>query len=95
MPAVSVEITQVRKTFGPTVALDSVSLRAYAGRRSAINRHLLKSLPQIIRETVKPMKPIESIKVLQVHGLPGRNSPSETGGSEPGKITDQRVNSAM
>ena len=94
MPAVSVEITQVRKTFGPTVALDSVSLRD-AGRRSAIYRHLLKSLPQIIRETVKPMKPIESIKVLQVHGLPGRNSPSETGGSEPGKISDQMVNSAM
>ena len=93
MPAVSVEISQVRKTFGPTVALDSVSLRD-AGRR-AIYRHLLKSLPQSIRETVKPMKPIESIKVLQVHGLPGRNSPSETSGSEPGKITDQRINSAM
>ena len=94
MPAVSVEISQVRKTFGPTVALDNVSLRD-AGRRRAIYRHLLKSLPQSIRETVKPMKPIESIKVLQVHGLPGRNSPSETGGSEPGKISDQRVNSAM
>ena len=41
------------------------------------------------------MKPIESIKVLQVHGLPGLNSPSETGGSERGKISDQMVNSAM
>ena len=36
MPAVSVEISQVRKTFGPTVALDSVSLRAYAGEVHAI-----------------------------------------------------------
>ena len=36
MPAVSVEISQVRKTFGPTVALDNVSLRAFAGEVHAI-----------------------------------------------------------
>ncbi|MGQ0564937.1 MAG: YbhB/YbcL family Raf kinase inhibitor-like protein [Gemmobacter sp.] len=32
----SVEISQVRKTFGPTVALDDVSLRAHAGEVHAI-----------------------------------------------------------
>jgi len=36
MPAVSVEISQVRKTFGPTVALSGVSLRAYEGEVHAI-----------------------------------------------------------
>ena len=36
MPAVSVEISQVRKTFGPTVALSGVSLRAYVGEVHAI-----------------------------------------------------------
>ncbi len=36
MPAVSVEISKVRKTFGPTVALADVSLRAYAGEVHAI-----------------------------------------------------------
>lgn len=36
MPAVSVEIAQVRKTFGPTVALADVSLRAYEGEVHAI-----------------------------------------------------------
>ena len=36
MPAVSVEISQVRKTFGPTVALGGVSLRAYEGEVHAI-----------------------------------------------------------
>lgn len=36
MPAVSVEISQVRKTFGPTVALADVSLRAYEGEVHAI-----------------------------------------------------------
>ncbi len=36
MPAVAIEITQVRKTFGPTVALSGVSLRAYEGEVHAI-----------------------------------------------------------
>lgn len=36
MPAVSVEISRVRKTFGPTVALADVSLRAYEGEVHAI-----------------------------------------------------------
>ncbi|MDR0807739.1 MAG: YbhB/YbcL family Raf kinase inhibitor-like protein [Gemmobacter sp.] len=36
MPAVSVEISKVRKTFGPTVALADVSLRAFAGEVHAI-----------------------------------------------------------
>lgn len=36
MPAVSVEISQVRKTFGPTVALADVSLRAHEGEVHAI-----------------------------------------------------------
>ena len=36
MQPVSVEISKVRKTFGPTVALADVSLRAYAGEVHAI-----------------------------------------------------------
>ena len=36
MPSVSVEISQVRKTFGPTVALSGVSMRAYEGEVHAI-----------------------------------------------------------
>lgn len=36
MSAVAVELVDVRKTFGPTVALDRVSLRAYAGEVHAI-----------------------------------------------------------
>ena len=36
MSVVSVEISQVRKTFGPTVALGGVSLRAYEGEVHAI-----------------------------------------------------------
>ena len=36
MPAVSVEISQIRKTFGPTVAHDDVGLRAFEGEVHAI-----------------------------------------------------------
>ncbi len=79
---------------------DAENMRSDESRRSAIYEHLVKTLPQIIRETVKPMENIESIKILQVDGLPGLNSPSETGGAgagpgNGGNISDQVVNSAM
>ena len=79
---------------------DAENMRSEESRRSAIYEHLVKTLPQIIRESVKPMENIESIKILQVDGLPGLNSPSETGsvgGGSPsgGNIPDQVVNSAM
>jgi uncharacterized membrane protein YqiK len=82
---------------------DAENMRSDESRRSAIYEHLVKTLPQIIRETVKPMENIESIKILQVDGLPGLNSPSETGGvgngaangGGSGSISDQVVNSAM
>ena len=78
--------------------------RSESSRRSAIYENLVKNLPEIIRETVKPMENIESIKILQVDGLPGLNSPSERGGGAGGRIeggpgdgnmTDRVVNSAM
>ncbi len=77
---------------------DAENMRNDESRRSAIYEHLVKTLPEIIRETVKPMENIESIKILQVDGLPGLNSPSETGGAGgggSGNVSDQVVNSAM
>ena len=79
---------------------DAENMRSDESRRSAIYEHLVKTLPQIIRESVKPMENIESIKILQVDGLPGLNSPSETGSGgtgapSGGNIPDQVVNSAM
>lgn len=79
---------------------DAENMRNDESRRSAIYEHLVKTLPQIIRETVKPMENIESIKILQVDGLPGLNSPSESGGvggggGGSGNVSDQVVNSAM
>ena len=87
---------------GQTRLNEAENMRSDAARRSAIYENLVKNLPSIIRETVKPMENIESIKILQVDGVPGINSPSETigggapnGGGDGGNMTDRVVNSAM
>jgi len=70
-------------------------------RRSALLEGVVNRLPEIIREQVKPMENIDSIKILQVDGLPGLNSPTEGGGTgQPssipdGSVSDQVVSSAM
>ncbi len=82
---------------------EAENMRTDESRRSAIYEHLVRTLPEVIRESVRPMENIESIKILQVDGLPGLNSPSESGnaggsgggGGVPGNVSDQVVNSAM
>lgn len=59
---------------------------------------LLKYLPEIIRESVKPMENINDIKILQVNGLGNVGSTTATGeSSEQGQValSDQVVNSAL
>lgn len=92
------EIRYATDAAGNRLLNESENMRSEAARRSAIYEHLVRTLPSIIRETVKPMEKIESIKILQVDGLPGLNSPSEMGGGgghDGGNITDRVVNSAM
>lgn len=59
---------------------------------------LLKHLPEIIRESVKPMENIDDIKILQVNGLGGFSGTSDKAG-ETGvanaSLADQMVNSAL
>lgn len=77
---------------------EAENVRSEESRRSAILEGVVTRLPEIIREQVKPMENIDSIKILQVDGLPGLNSPSEGGaggGGGGGNISDQVVNSAM
>lgn len=77
---------------------EAENVRSGESRRSAILEGVVTRLPEIIREQVKPMENIDSIKILQVDGLPGLNSPSEGGaggGGGGGSISDQVVNSAM
>lgn len=87
---------------------EAENLRSEETRRSAVLEGVVSRLPEIIREQVKPMENIDSIKILQVDGLPGLNSPSEGNGSGAsagtgaeggnsgvGSVSDQVVNSAM
>lgn len=63
-----------------------------------VRLELLKSLPDIIRESVKPMERIDGIKIIQVDGLNGgvaANNSSGTEASTNGNLADQVVNSAL
>lgn len=58
---------------------------------------LIKYLPEIIRESVKPMEQISDIKILQVNGLNGggHSNSAESVSSGEGSLADQVVNSAL
>ncbi|WP_335955211.1 flotillin family protein [Acinetobacter guillouiae] len=59
---------------------------------------LLKYLPEIIRESVKPMENIDDIKILQVNGLgaiAASNATGESGEQNQIALSDQVVNSAL
>ncbi|MFW2172959.1 flotillin family protein [Acinetobacter guillouiae] len=59
---------------------------------------LLKYLPEIIRESVKPMENIDDIKILQVNGLgamAGSNTTGESSEQNQIALSDQVVNSAL
>lgn len=60
---------------------------------------LLKHLPDIIRESVRPMENIDDIKILQVNGLGGFGNASSGNlgkdGNESSNLADQMVNSAL
>ena len=81
-------------------------MRSDASRRSALQEILIQSLPSIIRESVKPMENIDSIKILQVDGLPGLSGVPGSGGGgvkgggdgtgpKAGSLADNVVSSAL
>lgn len=58
---------------------------------------LLRHLPDIIRESVRPMENIDGIKILQVNGMGGNVSGSlnAENATTSGNLADQMVNSAL
>jgi len=92
---------------GQRLLNEAENLRSDASRRTALNRSLFDNLPAIIRESVKPMERIESIKIMQVEGLPGFSNGvggGSGGGGEggggggdgrPGNLAESVVNAAM
>ena len=83
---------------------EAENMRSEASRRSALQAELIQNLPSIIRESVKPMENIDSIKILQVEGMPGfSGAPGNGGGAGRDEGTGPRnvnlaetaVNSAL
>ncbi|WP_299200396.1 flotillin domain-containing protein [uncultured Amphritea sp.] len=59
---------------------------------------IIERLPDIIRESVKPMEQIDGIKIYQIDGLNGAgsgSSASEGGESQPSSLADQMVSSVL
>jgi uncharacterized membrane protein YqiK len=59
---------------------------------------LIKYLPEIIRESVKPMEKIDGLKIIQVDGLTGGGNGSGGAGyagNGSGSMADQLVSSAL
>ena len=81
------------------------NLRSDANRRSALRLKLAEKIEGIIREWVRPIQNIDSIKVVDVNGLPGfsqgggtgNSTDGSTGGdsSKKGSLADNVVNSAL
>ena len=59
---------------------DAENMRSDASRRSELRNSLIEHLEAIIRASVKPMENIDSIKILQVDGLPGLSGTIPIGG---------------
>ncbi|MEP3663718.1 MAG: flotillin domain-containing protein [Nitratireductor sp.] len=82
---------------------EAENLRTDASRKSALHQKLVENLPEIIRESVKPMENIDEIKILHVEGLPGLAGGNSDGSSTAdgqgksgdGNLADQVVNSAL
>lgn len=62
-----------------------------------IRMALIKYLPMIIKESVKPMEQIDGIKIFQVDGLNGNGNAAngEAAANGNGNLADQVVNSAL
>ena len=58
---------------------------------------LVEHMPDIIRESVKPMERIDGIKIFQVDGLGGNGNGNGNGApsASGGNLADQIVNSAL
>ena len=73
---------------------EAANLLTPEARLSAMRIRLIDKLEGIVRESVKPMEQIESIKILQVDGLGGGGG-SRGDGREGGSFSDSVVNSAL
>ncbi|MCV6547454.1 MAG: SPFH domain-containing protein [Cohaesibacter sp.] len=83
---------------------EAENARSDANRKSGLHKALVAKLPEIIRESVKPIEKIDGIKIMHVEGMPGFSdarggnggggTDAGTGPSD-GNLADQVVSSAL
>ncbi|KQW51136.1 MULTISPECIES: flotillin family protein [unclassified Roseateles] len=60
-----------------------------------VRTQLLQQLPSILAEAVKPMENIDSIRIVQVNGMPGQGGGSEGSAANGATFPEQVMNSAL
>jgi uncharacterized membrane protein YqiK len=92
--AIAARIRHEVEAEGLRLMNEAANLLTPEARLSAMRMRLIDKLEGIVRESVKPMERIESIKILQVDGLGGGGG-SRGDGREGGSFSDSVVNSAL
>lgn len=60
-----------------------------------VRTQLLQQLPAILAQAVKPMENIDSIRIVQVNGMPGQGGGAEGGAAHGATFPEQVMNSAL
>lgn len=60
-----------------------------------VRTQLLQQLPAILAQAVKPMEQIDSIRIVQVNGMPGQGGAGDGGGASGATFPEQVMNSAL
>ena len=109
LAAMAAKIRYEIEAAGKKALNEAENLRSDASRRSALRLKLAEKIEGIIREWVRPMQNIDSIKVVDVNGLPGFSQGGDSGkggstsgngdsssyDSKKGSLADNVVNSAL
>ncbi|RYG61910.1 flotillin family protein, partial [bacterium] len=85
---------------GQRAVNEAANTMSAANVEMQIKMALMKALPDIIRESVKPMENIDGIKILQVNGLNGSSHDGggvhlNGGSSGSGNLAEEVVNNAL
>ncbi len=85
---------------GQRAVNDAANMMSPASIELQIKMALMKALPDIIRESVKPMENIDGIKILQVNGLNGSHSNGDSNGHShsnggSGNLAEEVVSNAL
>ncbi len=79
---------------GQRAVNEAANMMSPANIEMQIKMALMKAMPDIIRESVKPMENIDGIKILQVNGL-GGDGASGNGNGGSGNLAEEVVSNAL